>query len=486
MLVDRRSVLRGAAAAVVGIAATSSFVAPAQSHAGARRSAVDSQPGEDSLLVYRKAVDVMRQRSRASGGLDPRGWTYQALIHGIVMRIPKDPFIQFVMFPNTLDTDPAKQLAMACWATCPHRSIDFLAWHRLYIFFFERIAREASGDPNFMLPYWNYSKSVAHAQLPVEFREAVGGSPLNNSLYNYARDPIINGLFSAPAALPASDVALSALQEPNFEPSVSRPGFSAALENTPHDLVHGNLGGGDDLGFPVGDMASTNTAGRDPIFWLHHANIDRLWESWLRAGGETTASYRDRPWYTRKWTFIDETAARRDLSLADLDEILAGNSIEYDQLEHISRSTLQIAASSVPSVMFESDPSISLAPDGNRVAVSKPGPTALDGRTEVSISSARIILDNVTLQRDLSTIFDVYLNLPNANSPDKDRHVGAFNFFGAMHDAHGARFNFDATSLVRQLVGRGTWPTEPSVTILPRGRFVGQPVKVGRIRLIIE
>jgi len=27
-------------------------------------------------------------------------------------------------------------------------------------------------------------------------------------------------------------------------------------------------------------MSAFNTAGLDPMFWLHHANIDRLWEVW--------------------------------------------------------------------------------------------------------------------------------------------------------------------------------------------------------------
>jgi tyrosinase len=29
-------------------------------------------------------------------------------------------------------------------------------------------------------------------------------------------------------------------------------------------------------------MSRFNTAALDPIFWVHHANIDRLWEVWLR------------------------------------------------------------------------------------------------------------------------------------------------------------------------------------------------------------
>jgi hypothetical protein len=39
----------------------------------------------------------------------------------------------------------------------------------------------------------------------------------------------------------------------------------------PHNFVHVDIGG---------LMESPSTAGRDPIFWLHHANIDRLWEVW--------------------------------------------------------------------------------------------------------------------------------------------------------------------------------------------------------------
>lgn len=35
-------------------------------------------------------------------------------------------------------------------------------------------------------------------------------------------------------------------------------------------------------------MSRFETAGLDPVFWLHHANIDRLWEVWLRQGGGRT------------------------------------------------------------------------------------------------------------------------------------------------------------------------------------------------------
>ena len=41
------------------------------------------------------------------------------------------------------------------------------------------------------------------------------------------------------------------------------------LEATPHNTVHNTI---------AGDMA-TMLSPRDPIFFLHHANIDRIWAS---------------------------------------------------------------------------------------------------------------------------------------------------------------------------------------------------------------
>jgi Common central domain of tyrosinase len=45
--------------------------------------------------------------------------------------------------------------------------------------------------------------------------------------------------------------------------------FTGLLEAQPHNTVHVQVGG------------DPNTAAQDSIFWLHHANIDRLWKRWL-------------------------------------------------------------------------------------------------------------------------------------------------------------------------------------------------------------
>ena len=55
-------------------------------------------------------------------------------------------------------------------------------------------------------------------------------------------------------------------------------GDNGELENLPHNRVHVRIGGQN------GFMSDPATAALDPIFWLHHCNIDRLWEVWRNQG----------------------------------------------------------------------------------------------------------------------------------------------------------------------------------------------------------
>ena len=61
----------------------------------------------------------------------------------------------------------------------------------------------------------------------------------------------------------------SALQATDF---VS---FSNAVKS-PHNSIHGLLGGGA-WGFPGCSMGYLESAAYDPIFWLNHAFVDKVW-----------------------------------------------------------------------------------------------------------------------------------------------------------------------------------------------------------------
>ena len=51
---------------------------------------------------------------------------------------------------------------------------------------------------------------------------------------------------------------------------VTFPAYQSALEGALHGKVHMAVGG---------NMAGPSSPS-DPLFWLHHANIDRLWAAW--------------------------------------------------------------------------------------------------------------------------------------------------------------------------------------------------------------
>jgi tyrosinase len=58
----------------------------------------------------------------------------------------------------------------------------------------------------------------------------------------------------------------------NFQRGLNNA-FEPALENAPHNPVHDIIGNA---------MADISTAPIDPIFYLHHCNLDRLWNAWSR------------------------------------------------------------------------------------------------------------------------------------------------------------------------------------------------------------
>ena len=80
--------------------------------------------------------------------------------------------------------------------------------------------------------------------------------------------------------LPTDTEISDIMQETTFAP------FATRLEGEPfgaHDQVHVWVGG---------TMSRVPTAPADPIFWLHHAEVDRLWDEWQKAHSGQTPNLR--------------------------------------------------------------------------------------------------------------------------------------------------------------------------------------------------
>ena len=176
----------------------------------------------------------------------------------------------------------------------------------MYLYWFERIARAASGNPNFALPYWDYSVA-GNRIVPEAFRNPA--SPL----YVANRNAEVNA-GTPPSANPASFSATTALSRTSFY-STDGTSFgggdtrAGSLETTPHNFIHTWVGG---------DMARVPTAALDPLFWVHHANIDRLWEVWLRQGGGRANPTNVALFMNTPFTFYDEQGAAVQMTGAQI------------------------------------------------------------------------------------------------------------------------------------------------------------------------
>lgn len=168
---------------------------------------------------------------------------------------------------------------------CPHGNWYFLPWHRAYLLSYERMIRSVTGNSSFAMPYWDWA---ANRTVPQAFKDAnFGGQP--NPLYVAAR----SNNYSIPDAFTGPTVMTNIFGQTNFELfASSRPvgqnntnaswikasGTQGTLEANPHNNIHVNLGG----------FMPNGNSPMDPIFLMHHGNIDRTWWSWNCRGRANT------------------------------------------------------------------------------------------------------------------------------------------------------------------------------------------------------
>jgi hypothetical protein len=76
-------------------------------------------------------------------------------------------------------------------------------------------------------------------------------------------------------------------------------------------------------------MIDPNCAALDPIFWLHHANVDRLWNNWLALGG-TRVNPPDSSWKNASFAFYDENGTKVTLTGSQVLDSAAQLGYVYD------------------------------------------------------------------------------------------------------------------------------------------------------------
>ncbi|WP_051189604.1 tyrosinase family protein [Daejeonella oryzae] len=192
-----------------------------------------------------------------------------------------------------------------------HGNAGFCSWHRYYILRFEQALQNAAGDPSIMLPYWDWTDQTGTQNIlfqnnfmgPNGGAGGVGGGSVMSGFFAFNAPAMLPPWWPAglpgwrirPAlttgsttlrrnlgafpTLPLQTDVNNLLSKTDYEPAAQ---FRSTLETAPlHNFIHGWVGG----------SMVPSTSPNDPIFFLHHCNVDRLWAMWQIDGHQGAAFY---------------------------------------------------------------------------------------------------------------------------------------------------------------------------------------------------
>lgn len=436
---------------------------------------------------YAQAVQAMHdlQKSKPS---DQRGWRNQALIH---------------------------------INHCTHGIDTFVHWHRHYILNFELICGQLIGDPSFALAYWNWSAN--NGSIPNPFYDlqklnvTFWNDPSNAQSNNWSPNPVTTKGARALAkgqglqGNPSSGQNFTQSHIDDIKTNTLFGLFTNELETGPHNNAHTITGGS--ANGTNGHMRS-GMSPLDPIFWLHHCNIDRIWAEWQSAGNTTpglSGNYNNQfvngtgqPVQASSQSALDFSAMSYTYDtlfgelLAKLIKEMAlerrqwppGPPPEFrpialggDPVEKIlsPRVTTQFAVNAkelLPNLFRARTFQALKAPTIQRQAVG-------GGRIVAKLSNV------MAPGRETSLLCKVFVDHPDANAetPSTDPlYAGTFSFFGA-HGGHGlSEIYVDITKPLRTLAADGRIePERVSIQIVPvpsDGAAADDKFSVGKIELL--
>lgn len=371
-----------------------------------RRNISNLAPNDPLIQTYKDAINKMKALPSSDG----RNWTRQAQIHN---------------------------------DHCPHGNWFFLPWHREYLVYFERICRKLTGNTTFALPYWNWT---IESKIPDVFWGA--GNPMFDSSRLMAQGALFDQSFVGHPVLE------SILSETNFLIFGSNPATTqrqnsgyGRLEGTPHNYVHGTIGG--DMGAYMSPL--------DPVFWCHHNMIEYCWVDWNLTRQHDNTN--DPNWANFKFSdFFDEDgAAVTPLSVGAgllfpildyqyepsqignaLSQLKMTSRAEVDALKKFAQTGANVEITVLKRFPLRQATEVPLGKATSRTIPVEAGAirAALEAR-----GRQRLMLSVGGVQQPARNDFfvRVFVNLPNASAetPVSDPHyAGSFAFFLGDHAAH--------------------------------------------------
>lgn len=507
MAITRRAVTAGVGAAGA-TAATLGLVASLPAAAAPKvfpRLNASTDEGKKALDRLGSAISFMRKRSLS----DQRSYSYLAGIHGV--QSPWGSTDKGSILSSTFSSgSEASLVADIVWNTCvAHYPVldkvqekkRFLPWHRMYLLNFEKAVQYTLKDDTFRVPYWNWCFE-SDRSLPRAFIE---NSSLLNSKRASRSDPISRGLTEVPYVDVNNGERIDGFYEnsPNIQNyfkldmilSVSDfVNFSETLDSQAHGLVHNLVGGA------TGDMAKVPQAAYDPVFWVHHANIDRLWAIWQTKNPHFAAAP---DWLDQVYSFIDvekdtPTVLRMKVSdvidttklLYTYDDILPGPNTKPIALakSEIARSALNGSALSAQALQGATPLPATASLTAPAATITGTAPVRMVFTAKEQGVTLRALLADATDERPLllrlerveassqpGVLYPLLLDQPEAAAADDSRIVAHQVFFDnvvprdAQPGQFGSDFLYNITNGALALLATNKLADTTTLTILPSG-----------------
>ncbi|KAA8540488.1 hypothetical protein F0562_024593 [Nyssa sinensis] len=348
-----------------------------------------------------------------------------------------------------------------------HNSWLFFPFHRWYLYFYERILADLINDPTFALPFWNWDGAPAGMQLPPIFADTTAAiyDPLRDAAHQPPKVMDLNyGLSDDTSTDTTADdeqlatnlkimyrqMVSNAKNPSKFFGSAYRAGDAAepgagSIEHIPHTPVH--IWTGDPNQTNNENMGNFYSAGRDPAFYSHHANVDRMWTVW-KTLGKKNQDLTDADWLDSSFLFYDE---KKQLVRVKVRDCLDNKKMGYvyqdvpipwlksrakprvsKEQKKLSKAGVAQAAEAPANAVFP----ITL---DKVVKVTVPRPKKKRSQKEKEDEDETLIIEGIELDKSQFAKFDVYINdeRDKPTGPGNSEFAGSFTNLAHKHKMDG-------------------------------------------------
>ncbi|PIN11267.1 hypothetical protein CDL12_16134 [Handroanthus impetiginosus] len=429
---------------------------------------------KEYLAKYEEAMRRMRALDK-DDPTDPRGFMQQANIHCAYCNGAHDQ----VGFKD-LDLQVHE-----CWL--------FFPFHRWYLYFYERILGKLIDDPNFTLPFWNWDNPKG-MRMPKIFDNET--SPLYDANRNQSNRPpaiidlgltgitddvqkVVNNLTIMHSEMIRSvNSTIDFMGQPYKAGSLPRPGMGTS-ERGSHTAVH--VWVGDPRNDPYHeDMGNFYSTGRDPLFYCHHSNVDRMWSIWRTLKTDVPKDLNEPDFLNASFLFYDENKQLVRVKVADcIDHTKMGYDYEKVDTPWLKyKPTKKAAKAKIQNLASNAQSAEGLFPLTLKKITRVLIPKSAKGKADEVL-----VLENIEYDTKKFIKFDVFVNDEDDNADELDRAEYAGTFAQVPHKTKNKKGKSNITLRLTELYDDIDVADDDTVvvTLIPRSN--GEHVSIGDIKI---